>query len=263
MQKVKSRDGTTIAFESSGSGPAVILVGGALSGRSAAAPLAKALSEYFTVVAYDRRGRGDSGDTAPYAVGREVEDIDALIGAAGGSAFVHGHSSGAALALEAAAAGLAIPKLALYEPPFIVDDSRPPLSRDYVARLTELVATGRYGEAVELFLTEAVGAPAQAVSQMRSTPAWVSMEGIARTLLYDQEIMADNMTGHPLPAARWAAVAQPTLVMDGGASPLWLRGAAQAVAASLRNAKYRTLEGQTHGTAPAVVAPVLVEFFKA
>src|SRR5512136_3089047 len=148
MQKVTSKDGTPIAFGKTGHGPAIILVSGALGDRSAAAPLTPLLSPHFTVLAYDRRGRGDSGDTAPYAVEREVEDIDALVTEAGGSAFVYGHSSGAVLALEAAARGLAITRLALYEPPFIVDNSHPPVSADYVARLNQLVAAGRRGDAV-------------------------------------------------------------------------------------------------------------------
>src|SRR5512137_163645 len=147
MQKVTSKDGTAIAFDKTGQGPAIILVGGALSDRSAAVPLASLLAPHFTVFAYDRRGRGDSGDTAPYAVEREVEDIDALIDTAGGSAFVFGHSSGAVLALEAAR-GLShkIPRLALYEPPFIVDDSRPPMPEDFRARLQGLLAEGRRGD---------------------------------------------------------------------------------------------------------------------
>ena len=263
MRQVKSRDGTAIAFDQSGKGPAIILVAGALSDRSGAAPLAALLAQHLTVVAYDRRGRGDSGDTAPYAVEHEIEDIDALIKAVDGSAFVFGHSSGAVLALEAAAAGLAIPKLAVYEPPFFVDDSRPPQAEDYLARLTDLVSTGRYGQAVELFLAEAVGVPAEMVDQIRSSPMWTTMEKTARTLPYDHLIMGDSVTGHPLPAARWASVTQPTLVMDGGASPPWLRHAAQGLVTVLRNATYLTLEGQTHAADPAVVAPALVEFFEA
>jgi pimeloyl-ACP methyl ester carboxylesterase len=261
MQQVKSKDGTPIAFERSGEGPAVILVGGALSDRSAAGPLAALLSQQFTVVAYDRRGRGESGDTAPYAVECEVEDIEALTRAAGGSALVFGHSSGAALALASAAAGLAVARLALYEPPFIVDDSRPPLPADYAARLTDLVSVGRYGEAVEWFLAAAVGVPAVMLAEMRSSPMWTAMEKLAPTLLYDQAVMGDTMAGRPLPATRWAAVTQPTLVLGGGASPPWMRHAAQSLAAILPNARYRSLEGQTHAVDPARLAPVLVEFF--
>ena len=262
MQRVRSKDGTTIAFDRSGNGPALVLVGGALSNRSAAAPLTELLTPDFTVVAYDRRGRGDSGDTAPYAVEREIEDIDALIRAVGGPAFVLGHSSGAVLALEAAAAGLAIRRLAGYEPPFIVDDGRSPLGEDYAARLGNLISTGRYAQAVEYFLTEAVQVPAEMVEQIHSSPMWPAMEKAAPTILYDFQVMGGNMAGKPLPARRWASVHQPTLVMAGGASPAWIRHGAQALTAILPNAWYRTLQGQQHGADPAVFAPVLVEFFK-
>jgi len=261
MDTVRSTDGTSIAFERMGQGPPLILVGGALSDRSAAAPLAAALAPRFTVFTYDRRGRGESGDTAPYAVAREVEDLAALIGAAGGPAFVFGHSSGAALALEAAARGLPIAKLALYEPPFIVDDSRPPVPPGYAARLAELLAAGRRGEAVACFMTEAVGVPAEAVAQMRQAPMWPALELLAHTLPYDGAVMGDNMSGHPLPAAWTSAVAVPTLVLAGGASPPWIRNAAQAVADILPHAQIRTLEGQTHATVPEVVAPVVADFF--
>src|SRR5438552_7726832 len=168
MRTVISKDGTAIAFDQSGQGPALILVAGATATRVAEAELSAHLAPHFTVFAYDRRGRGESGDTAPYAVEREVEDIEALINEAGGSAFVFGHSSGAVLALEAARRlATKITKLAVYEPPFIVDDSRPPLPEDYVTQLTELVSSGRRSEAVEYFMTKAVGVPVQEVAQMR------------------------------------------------------------------------------------------------
>jgi len=262
MRKVVSKDGTAIAFDKTGQGPAIILVGGALSARSAAAPLASLLAARFTVFAYDRRGRGDSGDTAPYAVECEVEDIDALIKEAGGTAFVLGHSSGAVLALEAAARGLAITRLALFDPPFIVDDSRPPVPNDYVAQVNELVSAGRRGDAVEFFMTQAVGVPDDLVAQMRGMPMWAAMEKVAHTLAYDGKIMGDNMAGHSLQANQWASVTIPTLVMDGGASPVWMRNAARALADILPHAQYHTVEGQTHDVAPGALAPVLVEFFK-
>jgi len=260
MKKAHSKDGTAIAFDKTGQGPAIILVGGALSDRSAAAPLALLLAPHFTVFAYDRRGRGDSGDTAPYAVEREVQDIQALINEAGGSAFVFGGSSGAVLALEAAARGLAITKLAMYEPPFIVDDSRPPVPSNYIAQLNALVSSGRRGDAVEFFMTKAVGVPDDYLAQMRDMPMWAEMEKVAHTLAYDGKIMGDNMAGHPLQTKQWASVTVPTLVMDGGASPAWARNAVQALADALPNARRCTLEDQTHGVDPAVLAPVLVEF---
>ncbi|MEW6059416.1 MAG: alpha/beta hydrolase [Actinomycetota bacterium] len=261
MRTVTSRDGTTIAFDRVGEGPPIILVGGALSDRSSAGPLSAHLASDFTVVAYDRRGRGDSGDTPPYAVEREIEDISALIREAGGSAFALGHSSGAVLALEAAAHGLAIMKLALYEPPFIVDDSRPPLPEDYVARLAELMAADRRGDAVEYFMTTGPNIPPDAVRQMRTGPMWTALERLAHTLAYDGAIMGDTMWGKPLPTERWSSVAIPTIVMDGGDSPQWQRNAVQALVEILPGARHRTLEGQTHSAAPEVLARALKEFF--
>jgi pimeloyl-ACP methyl ester carboxylesterase len=261
MNEVTSRDGTTIAFDRSGGGPPIIVVGGALSDRGAPVPLAALLEPHFTVVAYDRRGRGDSGDTPPYAVDREIDDLEALIAEAGGSAFAFGHSSGAALALEAAARGLALSKLALYEPPFIVDDSRAPLPEDYVAHMAELVSADRRGDAVEYFMTTAVLVPADIVALMRNSPMWPAMERLAHTLPYDGTVMGDRMGGEPLPPGSFASVTAPSLVMDGGASPEWARSAVQALADVLPNARRLTLEGQDHGAAPEVVAPVLEEFF--
>jgi pimeloyl-ACP methyl ester carboxylesterase len=261
MNEVRSTDGTTIAFDVSGEGLPVIVVGGALSIRSAGEPLAALLVHRFTVFTYDRRGRGDSGDTPPYAVEREVEDIGALIAEAGGSASVFGHSSGAALALEAAARGLPITKLALYEPPFIVDDSRPPLPSDFVTRLIELVSAARRGDAVEYFLTTGPGVPADVVAEMRDAPYWPAMEKVAHTLAYDVIVMGDRMSGSPLPIERWASVTMPALVMDGGASPAWARNAVRELADVLPHPQRRTIEGQTHSVDPEVLAPVLEEFF--
>src|SRR5205823_8445518 len=181
MRTVISKDGTLIAFDQSGQGPALILVTGALTTRADWSSLTAHLAPHFSVFAYDRRGRGESGDTAPYAVEREVEDLDALITEAGGSAFDFGHSSGAALALEAAVRGLAITKLALYEPPFIVDDSRPRLPEDFATQLSEMVSSGRRGDAAELFMTKAAEAPVEVVAQMRNAPFWPGVEAVAHT----------------------------------------------------------------------------------
>lgn len=210
---------------------------------------------------YDRRGRGESSDTLPYAIEREIEDLDALIKAGGGSAFLHGGSSGAALALEALARGLAITKLALYEPPFIVDESRPPLPEDYVTQLNEMVASGKRGDAVAFFMTRAVGMPIEAVVPMRQTPIWPTLEAAAHTLAYDGTIMGEMMSGHPLPRGKWDSITVPTLVMDGGASPVWMRNAVQALVDVLPRAQRRTLEDQTHVVSPEVLAPVLIAFF--
>ena len=237
------------------------MVGGALSDRRAAATLAELLAPSFTVYAYDRRGRGDSGDTRPYAVEREVEDLQALVEDAGGTAFAFGHSSGAVLALEAALETPGIAKLVLYEPPFIVDDSRPPLPDDYVSHLKELAATDHRGEAVEYFVITGVGAPAEAIPSMRESPFWPSLEALAHTLWYDGVIMGDNMVGKPLSADRWSSVTIPTLAVDGGASPPSMRNAVEQLADVLPNAERLTMQGQTHEVDPALLAPVLMEFF--
>jgi len=259
MNRVQSIDGTSIAFDRSGEGQAIVMVGGGSVDRMANAPLAALLNEHFTVFNYDRRGRGDSGDTAPYAVEREIEDIDALINEAGGSASVYGTSSGAALALEAAASGLAITKLALWEPPFILDDSRPRPPADTARIYTELVSRGRRGEAVEFFMRQVVGLPAEFVAQARKAPWWPAQEALAHTLAYDATIMGD----YSLPSERVASVTTPTLVIAGGASPMWMRDTAQAVAETLPDGRHRTLEGQEHNVAPDAIAPVLEEFFTA
>lgn len=263
MRKVTSKDGTPIAFDQSGQGPAIILVAGATATRLAEVPLAAALAPHFTVFSYDRRGRGDSGDTAPYAVEREVEDIDALITEAGGLAFVFGHSSGAVLSLEAARLlGGRIEKLAMYEPPFIIDNSRPPVPQDYVPHLNELIAAGRRSEAVEYFMTDAILVPAEMVAQMRNSPMWPQIEAVAHTIPYDCTIMGDTMSGNPSTLRKWASVTVPTLVMVGGASPAFFHHGAQTLVDILPNAKSRVLAGQDHGPADEVLTPALVEFFK-
>jgi pimeloyl-ACP methyl ester carboxylesterase len=257
MKTVTSADGTTIAFDRFGSGPPLIMVGAAFNSRSGSTePLAVALQDRFPVLNYDRRGRGDSGDTAPYSVEREIEDIDALTASAGGSSAVFGHSSGATLALLAAAHGSAISKLALYEPPFLVDQSRPPLAADFPERLIALVAAGRRGDAVELYQTEGIGIPQEVVAQMRSAPFRPAMEAIAHTLAYDATIVGDLK----LPTALIASVMTPTLVINGENSPPLLRNAARAVAETLPNGRQVTLAGQTHDISPDATAPALAEF---
>ena len=256
MSTVISADGTTIAFDRVGSGPPLVLVAGAFNTRSTTAPLAAALQDDFTVLNPDRRGRGDSGDTPPYSVAREIEDIEALIDAAGGSAAVFGYSSGANLTLQAAANGAPISKLVVYEPPFLVDDSRPPLPADFPEQLAELVAGGRRGDAVELYQTTAVGIPEPVVAQLRNAPFRPGLEAIAHTLVYDAKIVGDLR----LPPELGAAVKAPTLVIAGEQSPPLLRSAARALASALADGRSVVLAGQTHDIDPDVTAAVLVDF---
>jgi pimeloyl-ACP methyl ester carboxylesterase len=261
--RVFSKDGTAIAFDRIGNGPPVILIDGALCyrGMGQSGQLAELLAQHFTVFTYDRRGRGASGDTAPYAVEREVEDIAALLGEAGGAAFVWGTSSGAVLALEAANRLRGIKKLALYEAPFIVDDTRPTTEDDW-DRISGAVAADRRSDAVKLFL-KLVGVPGVVRALMPlMIPVWSKLKAVAHTLPYDGAIMRDNQRGKPLPPSRWASVTIPALVMDGGNSPAWMHQANRALANELPNAQYRTLEGQTHMLKPKAHAPTLVEFFK-
>ncbi len=257
---VTSADGTRITFDRSGAGPAVIFVHGALTDRTfpVLAGLAAALAPELTVFNYDRRGRGGSGDTPPYAVQREVEDLDALIGAAGGSAMVFGGSSGAALALEAAAAGLAISRLALWEPPYHVDDTAPALPDDFGSQLDDLVQAGRPGDAVALFMTEAAEMPADQVAWMRAQPSWALAEAIGHTVAYEAAVMGP---GNALPAGRIASVTAPTLVLNGGDSPAWMTSAGKAVAGLIPGATRLVLNGQSHNPAPESLAPALLDFF--
>ncbi|GLZ03298.1 alpha/beta hydrolase [Actinomadura sp. NBRC 104412] len=262
MQSVRSGDGTRIAYERSGQGPPVVLVAGALCDRRAAAPIAELLSAHCTVYNYDRRGRGDSTDactvfgTPADALRREIEDLEAVLGAAGGPAGVWGSSSGAVLAAEAVAAGLPITRLAMWEPPYGLteEDSRGHLG--YTRRLEETVAEGRHGDAAALFLGH-IGVPEEFIAGMRRSPAWPAMEKIAPTLRYDAAALGDGL----LPAGRLAALTIPVLVLDGGASMDVLRSAARAVAGTIPDALHRTLEGQEHNVAAEAIVPALAEFF--
>jgi pimeloyl-ACP methyl ester carboxylesterase len=223
-------------------------------------PLAAELSRRFTVFTYDRRGRGESGDTAPYALDHEIEDIQALVHEAGGSAHVYGISSGAVLALEAAGRGIGIESLVLYEPPFIIDDSRPPFPADYASQLETFLAANRRGDAVRLFMQQ-VGVPRALVALMRLIPVWRKVTATAHTLPYDAAAMGDTQAGKPLPAERWAGVTARTLVVVGGNSPTWMHNGTRALVDLLRNARHRVLEGQQHAVKPKVLAPLLVDFF--
>ncbi|MER5210644.1 alpha/beta fold hydrolase [Streptomyces sp. NPDC002838] len=255
-KKTTSRDGTRLAYQRTGQGPAVILISGAMSTGGTVAPLAGPLSDRFTVVSYDRRGRGESGDTAPYAVAREVEDLAALIDVVGGEAALYGISSGGALALHAAASGLAVRRVAVYEVPFAVYEGGVKERAEYTEHLTEALAQGRRGDAVELFL-RLTGLAEEMIQGARQSPMWAGMEAIAPSLAYDDAVMGDGR----VPRERLASIAVPVLAMAGDASPAWMREAAQAVAEAAPEGTYRVLEDQTHMVDPNVLAPVLAEFF--
>jgi pimeloyl-ACP methyl ester carboxylesterase len=257
METTTSRDGTAIAFDRTGEGPPVVLVCGGSTDRMANAALAAELAPHLTVLNYDRRGRGDSGDTLPYAIQREVEDIEAMLDAAGGGANLYGTSSGGALALEAAAAGLPVAKLALWEPPYILDpENRPP--PDQVEQYERMVAEGRRGDAVEYFMTRVVHMPPEFVAGARSQPWWAATEAIAHTLAYDARIMGD----YSLPTDRAQAVKAPTLVLAGGADYPWMLDTARALADAIPDGSMRALEGQGHDVDQALLGAALVAFFE-
>ncbi len=258
MNKVTSKDGTSIAYDKLGQGPAVVLVCGGSVDRMSNAGLAEALAQNFTVYNYDRRGRGDSGDNPPYAIEREVEDIEAVIDAAGGSAYLYGISSGAALALDAA--GMLpgkVKKLAMYEPPYIIEGTRPRPPADTARIYNEFVSAGRRGDAAEYFMVKVVGLPQEFAAQARNSPWWPAQEAMAHTLAYDATIMGD----YSLPTEQAASISAPTAVIAGGASWDWMRAAAQALADALPNGEYLIAEGQEHNVDPVVLAPILTAFF--
>ena len=266
MPTVTSKDGTRIAFEKVGSGPAVILVNGAMSYRRAfdttLEDLAELLSKDFTAYDYDRRGRGESGNTEPFTKVREIEDIQALIEEAGGEAMLVGFSSGGAVTLETTAVTPGVTKAFVYEVPFIVDESRQPLE-DYEGHTTRLVAEGKLDELIEYFITVVAGVPAEFVGGIKQDQAmWQRMRAIAPTIPHDAAFMSEFMKGKPLPAGYWSKVKVPVLVGDGGASPAWLHHAAEALAEALPNANRETFKDQTHSFDPKVLAPVVIEFLR-
>ena len=267
MSSVTSADGTRIGYDRTGSGDSLVLVGGAFSYRRypGQVKLAGLLAGHFTVYSYDRRGRGDSGDTAPYAVDREIEDLAAVIEAAGGQAHVWGLSSGAMLALRSAAAGLPIRRLALQEPPLVVQpgDRQPPPGLDQ--RVAGLVQAGRRGDAVRCFMVDGMGAPAFVPRLLRLMPgAWRRLTAVAHTLPYDLRVMDGYQAGRPLPAGQWAAVTIPVLVMCGTEqeSPAWFGHAAAAVAGALPNGQLvvRRGLGHTKKLDAQTIASTLTEF---
>ena len=263
---VRSADGTAIAHESAGDGPALILVGGAFSFRryKSWVQLFELLAPRFRVVSYDRRGRGDSGDAREYAVEREIDDLAALVQAAGGAAHVFGMSSGGVLALRAAAAGVPIERAVVYQPPFGVDASGHLPPHDFGPRLRALAASGNRGATASYFMREGMGAPRVFVGLLRiARPIWKNLAAVAHTLPYDYAVMSDTVHGKPLANEPWASIVTPTLVVDGGKSPASLRRAADALAGHMPNAERRTLDGQSHNLSMKLMAPVLEEFLLA
>lgn len=255
MEHVESTDGTTIAFDQLGGGRPIIVVGGAATDRTNNGPIADALAERFTVLNYDRRGRGDSSDTLPYTVAREVEDIQVLLDAAGGSAVLLGLSSGAVLAAEAAAAGLNVDRLVMWEPPFSLCPDGPQRAKAYTDRLAELLAADRRGDALEHFMT-LVGLPDEAIVGMRRSPYWQVGERLAPTLAYDAAIMGD----HTIPTDRFASITVPTLVLAGKNSPGFLQEAAAHTAAVIPGCRHDVLAGQDHAVDAHVIAKAVAEF---
>jgi pimeloyl-ACP methyl ester carboxylesterase len=262
MHTITSKDGTKIAYEKHGHGPALIIVPGTLCDRNCAwiPQLVKLLAQAFTVYQYDRRGRGESGNTQPYAVEREIEDIAALIYEAGGESCIYGHSSGAALALETAARlGDKVPKLAVYEPPYNDNPAAQNAWKEYIKGLTELLAAGRNGDAVALFM-QFIGMPADQIEGMRHAPFWPAIEAMAHTLAYDHTAILGDTAAIPTRTA--AGVKVPVLVMSGAASFPGMHRTAETLKRTIPHAQLRTLEGQTHDVKPEALAPVLTEFFR-
>jgi pimeloyl-ACP methyl ester carboxylesterase len=259
MDKVISADGTEIAYERVGTGPAVVLVGGAFCDHNATAELANALAGDFTAVSYDRRGRGESGDNQPYDVRREVEDLTAVINAVGGRAAVHGLSSGAALCLVAAWSGAPVDAVSGVEPPYRVSADAPPVPDDYTATIVELTSTGRRDEAVAYFMTEAVGQPPEAVEEARKMPMWPALEAMAHTLAYDARCLGDGQHGLP---ADLANVTVPVLGVYSTGSPSWLFAGTEAVVKAVPDGEIIGLEGSFHEVPVPTLAPVLADFYR-
>lgn len=261
MSTVLSTDGTRIAYEAAGDGPPLIIVDGAMCYRESgpSRPLAEVLKADFTVFTYDRRGRGESpnAETTP---AREVEDIAALVKEAGGAAHVFGASSGAVLALEAANTGVGATKLAMYEPPLVVDGQHAPAPATVLPDMRRLIAEDRRGDAVTTFM-RSVDVPGFAITMMKLLPVWKKLKGVAHTLPGDLALVEGLRSGKPLPEDRWTAATMPTLVADGGKSPGYMRASAAAMASVLPNATYRTVPGQTHIIRAKALAPVLRDFF--
>jgi pimeloyl-ACP methyl ester carboxylesterase len=255
---VISKDGTRIAYDKMGHGQVVILVLGALNSRKSGTKLAKMLASQFTAITYDRRGRGQSTDTAPYSPQCEVDDLAALIAAVGGPVCLYGHSSGAAVALNAAIElRKQVKRLAIYEAPYALTSDARNAAKKYHLTLKKLLASGRNGDAVVLFI-RSVGVSDKQIQALKRMAMWRGLERLAPTLAYDSQVLGE---GHSLPAARLSRVVTKTLVMHGGSGAPAMRDAARAISEAIPKAQLRTLAGQTHGVSPKAIAPVLQEFF--
>jgi len=264
---VISADGTRIAYTAWGDGEPIVIIDGATAYRATTpedAGTAQLLADEFLVISYDRRGRGESGDTAPYAIEREIEDLEAIIAGPGGGrpATVFAWSSGGFLALNAAQAGTPIARLGLFEPPAVADDSRPPLPADYVERLEAAIAADRPSDAAELFLSAAVLMPDEFVVGMRGSDMWQGLEAVAPTISYDGRNIGDAMSGKPLSTERWNRIDVPVLVMHGDSTWPFLASGSRAVAELLPTATLTVLPGENHSTTPEALAPVLRRFIE-
>ncbi|MGY1605080.1 alpha/beta fold hydrolase [Geodermatophilus sp. SYSU D00815] len=262
-ETVRSADGTAIAYETSGQGPALVTVCGATCDRALMRPTAQALGAHFTTIDYDRRGRGDSGDTPPYAVEREIEDLAALIDRAGGRAHLYGHSSGAGLVLHAVAAGLPVDRFVLHDPPWSPDDAAArEEARQFGATLRDLLREDRRAEALQLWF-RGTGMPEEAFDELRRSPTWPGLLAVAPTLAHDSAVMGDVERGGAVPEELAAAAARPALVLVGGASPPFMLEVGRRVAELLPDGRFQVLEGQEHVVPPEVLAPVVTDFLAA
>ena len=258
METTTSADGTVIAYDQTGDGPPLVIVLGAFCDRKSFVPPAS-LADRFTVCTYDRRGRGDSGDTPSYSPDREIADLAAVVQAVSGpgaGAFVFGHSSGAALALRAAAHGVPMAAVVAYEAPFVIPGTRK-LAEDPAGRITSLVAAGRQADAVRFWMTDVVQAPPQVLPMMESSPMWAGLQALTHTLPYDLALTGDQ----GVPADDLAKIAVPVLVLGGANSPDWFHRTVEATADAIPGARLTILEGQDHGAPPEVLAPLLTGFF--
>lgn len=265
MTTVTSKDGTNIAYTKSGSGPALILVDGALCYREfgPAKPLAKLLEDHFTVYIYDRRGRGESGDTKPYALEKEVQDIEALVDMISEPVYLFGQSSGGSLVIETAnQLGSKVSKFAVYETPYFLDDSRESLPADFIERLRKNTAASNNSESVKMFM-KLVGTPSFFIAVMPLMPMWSKLKAVAPTLENDFTIMEPHQHGQPLQKGQWPNAIQPALAMYGSKSPTWMKNAVTQVSQVLPNGQLTVVAGQNHMVKAAVLAPLLLEFYEA